>query len=55
MEQIIGLIERIIDSPIAKAAVIGYAVFALVVLVLVVTVFVYIFKQMREFDKRFKL
>lgn len=54
MEQFVCLLEKIIDSPALKVAVICYAAFALVLLALVVGVFVYVFKEMRDFDKRFK-
>ena len=54
MDQIVYLLEKIVDSPALKVAVICYAAFALVLLVLVVGVFAYVFKEMREFDNRFK-
>lgn len=54
MDQLIGLVEKVAASPIVKAAVIGYGVYTLVVIVLVVVVFAYVLKEMHEFDKRFK-
>lgn len=54
VNEIVELIEYITNSGLFKGAVIAYSVFAVVVLVLVVSVFVITFKTMKNHRNRWK-
>lgn len=53
MEHVVGLIESIINSPIVKYALIGYAVFFVAVFVAVIAIFACAFKRISKKNDRF--
>jgi hypothetical protein len=51
-EEILTILEQVLNHPVFKAGMIVYIVFAVLVLICVITIFAFVMKQFLEINKR---